>query len=302
MTRITTHRTRLMNTLKQFGLLFITVASSQSAAIESEENPWYEVNMVIFSLSTNSMGSESWQDPELLDLRFPSTTINMDKDSPMGLAFSLRSPSDKDFRQSLSRIKNSPNYTVLVEKSWLQPGYDKRDALPILIQGGEKFGDKESGEYYALEGTITLSLSRYLHFQANLWFSEYEMRSIATDSWWNDTEQALPTNDNMIGSDILSHETIPMSAPNPDEQITRLRAVKTVVMNESRRMRSGELHYLDHPLFGILVKVNTYEPPVLPVIPSEEGESTDTQTEYKPTAIVTPVESIDGKTKETSSL
>ncbi len=28
----------------------------------------------------------------------------------------------------------------------------------------------------------------------------------------------------------------------------------------SRRMRSGELHYLDHPVFGVLIKVVPYEP------------------------------------------
>ena len=32
-------------------------------------------------------------------------------------------------------------------------------------------------------------------------------------------------------------------------------------MSASRRMRPGELHYLDHPLFGLLVRVTRYAPP-----------------------------------------
>ena len=32
-------------------------------------------------------------------------------------------------------------------------------------------------------------------------------------------------------------------------------------MTTSRRMRPGELHYLDHPLFGVLVLVSRYAPP-----------------------------------------
>lgn len=32
-----------------------------------------------------------------------------------------------------------------------------------------------------------------------------------------------------------------------------------VLLQQRRRMRSGELHYIDHPLFGILVKVSRYE-------------------------------------------
>ena len=30
-------------------------------------------------------------------------------------------------------------------------------------------------------------------------------------------------------------------------------------MQQSRRMRSGELHYLDHPVFGLAIKVTPYK-------------------------------------------
>ena len=32
-----------------------------------------------------------------------------------------------------------------------------------------------------------------------------------------------------------------------------------VLVQQKRRMRSGEVHYIDHPLLGILVKVSRYE-------------------------------------------
>jgi hypothetical protein len=31
-------------------------------------------------------------------------------------------------------------------------------------------------------------------------------------------------------------------------------------MQQSRRMRSGEMHYLDHPFFGLIVKFTRYTP------------------------------------------
>ncbi|MGV0034771.1 MAG: CsiV family protein [Candidatus Azotimanducaceae bacterium WSBS_2022_MAG_OTU7] len=31
-------------------------------------------------------------------------------------------------------------------------------------------------------------------------------------------------------------------------------------MFQSRRMRSDELHYIDHPLFGIVVRINRFTP------------------------------------------
>jgi hypothetical protein len=35
----------------------------------------------------------------------------------------------------------------------------------------------------------------------------------------------------------------------------------TYALDERRRMRSGELHYFDHPAFGVLVEVRPYEAP-----------------------------------------
>jgi hypothetical protein len=32
-------------------------------------------------------------------------------------------------------------------------------------------------------------------------------------------------------------------------------------LDERRRVRSGELHYFDHPMFGVIAEVNPYEPP-----------------------------------------
>ncbi len=36
---------------------------------------------------------------------------------------------------------------------------------------------------------------------------------------------------------------------------------RTVVMRQNRRMRSDEVHYLDHPLFGLLIKISPVEQP-----------------------------------------
>ncbi|MCC6303288.1 MAG: peptidoglycan binding protein CsiV [Gammaproteobacteria bacterium] len=38
-------------------------------------------------------------------------------------------------------------------------------------------------------------------------------------------------------------------------------AGRTFRLRQSRRVSSGELHYFDHPAFGVLVKLTPYEPP-----------------------------------------
>ena len=44
-----------------------------------------------------------------------------------------------------------------------------------------------------------------------------------------------------------------------------------VLVNQERRMRSGELHYIDHPLLGIVIKVSRYEFEPFITAPEETG-------------------------------
>ncbi|NKC14947.1 MAG: hypothetical protein GKR94_23000 [Gammaproteobacteria bacterium] len=42
------------------------------------------------------------------------------------------------------------------------------------------------------------------------------------------------------------------------------------ILREQRRMRSGEMHYFDHPLFAMLMRIIPYEPPGGEYIPAAE--------------------------------
>jgi hypothetical protein len=41
-------------------------------------------------------------------------------------------------------------------------------------------------------------------------------------------------------------------------------ATQTVLLQEQRRLRSGELHYFDHPKFGLLMLVKPVSSPPAP--------------------------------------
>lgn len=59
----------------------------------------------------------------------------------------------------------------------------------------------------------------------------------------------------------------PLHSPVSDEELQAFldRPIRdydfrhAVLVNQQRRMRSGELHYIDHPLLGIVIKVSRYE-------------------------------------------
>jgi hypothetical protein len=55
----------------------------------------------------------------------------------------------------------------------------------------------------------------------------------------------------------------------------------TYSLQEKRRMRSGELHYFDHPLFGVIAEVNPYSAPA-PVVPAEPAAPDAGEPEGRP--------------------
>ena len=44
-----------------------------------------------------------------------------------------------------------------------------------------------------------------------------------------------------------------------------------VLLQQTRRMRGGELHYIDHPMFGLLIKVTRHE--FAPFVETELNDS-----------------------------
>lgn len=76
------------------------------------------------------------------------------------------------------------------------------------------------------------------------------------------TTETSPPDDSGVEPAPADPAVASASAVEPDEAIAAepLRSQRTVVMRASRRAKIGELHYIDHPLFGLLVQITAYEP------------------------------------------
>ncbi|RLT93459.1 CsiV family protein [Ketobacter sp.] len=241
-----------------FALSTISLSTTAQAAQE-KALPWYQVSLVVFKHRNSPMGNETWPAPETLELSFPPGILELEpaseaaKSNPTEekVAFRSTQPLDEEFRQALRSIKLSSNYEIMTTASWNQPALDGNQAIPILIQAGNEYAG-----YYELEGSITLVVSRYLHLKTDLWLSEYIQKVEMVAPWWETSSTVTGGGD----LDSPSYQEVDFSSNAYNETITRYESVRTVVLNESRRMRSGELHYLDNPMFGVLVKVVPYSP------------------------------------------
>ena len=175
-----------------------------------------------------------------------------------------------------NRLEKSGAYRPLLHVAWIQPGYSAENARPVHVRnsnsalgaggsdGAPVSTASEPGfaptlsprvrvardrSKAALDGTVRVHRARYLHVQADLlYYRPLESDAAAADPTDSGASAAVLPN----SPDAALIEQL-MSETDATPRLFRLK--------ESRRMRSSELHYLDHPLFGVLVEIWPLERP-----------------------------------------
>ena len=108
-----------------------------------------------------------------------------------------------------------------------------------------------------LFGTVRLRRGRFLHLDLDLLLRPEPERLPAPEA----TGETTPA-DTPLADPSPAQPTETTSQP-PDYL-----AVEGFRLHQSRRVRPGEIHYFDHPLYGVIAVVEKLEPPAAP--PSEE--------------------------------
>lgn len=156
-------------------------------------------------------------------------------------AFIRLAPEKHAFTSNNRRIENSPEHRLLFHAAWRQPVLNKVQSTAIFIRGGDRFNDHNE-----LEGSITISFNvNRVDIDTNLWLNEFMASINNAPAGWLVPAQPFPQDDDNV--DFSGNEFF----------------IENVnLMNETRQMRSHELHYLDHPAFGLLIQVRPYELPL----------------------------------------
>jgi len=221
----------------------------------------------------------------------PTTLETSAGQSATPIAFRLLREEELRLGEDAARLERAPDIELLLHLGWRQPGLPEDKAVAIRIHDGmlkhedEATGagtDKEpapavqplatgpsgqaedaSGNETAaprLEGTLRLILSRYLHIETDLLYREPlgdAGDTLQTSAVFPAAEVAADTaaeGSRVQQQDLfLLAEQAMQLQPQPQYRVYRLQ--------QSRRMRSNELHYLDHPVFGMAIKVVPYEMP-----------------------------------------
>ena len=137
-------------------------------------------------------------------------------------------------KNAAAALSKTGRYRILKHIAWLQPGLAKEEAIAVRIHAGKNYRNKFKERSFAqadfsdrsppknhpvneLDGTVKVVLGRYLHVYTNLAY-----RRPYT-----------------VSANALGREYVLADFP-----------IKT-----HRKMRSKQLHYIDHPMLGILVEI-----------------------------------------------
>ncbi len=286
-------------TRQRFSLLGgALLASLLSAGVQAAgyAGTQFEIEMVVFSRDNGmSQSRETW--PTAPRLGYDSQWVDFDTPSSDDPLVPALQPADNLLNNKAAALRRASGHQVLFHKTWRQVLHNERNAPAVLISGGPRHG-----EHNALEGSVTLSVSRYLHVSTDLWFMEFDQPPMDTAApITNQGNSNTPTGIRIPQRPKVTHtirESEPLglgidgdiSAPagfantsadspaiNSGYSTSADRAVfsgdnygeastltpapvyasRVAVLREERRLRSGELHYIDHPKLGVLIEVRT---------------------------------------------
>lgn len=148
------------------------------------------------------------------------------------------------------RLAGTAGYEPLLHVAWQQPGYEPADARALDLARVGELPDR-------LRGEARLYRSRFLHLGLELELSSARSERLPQQP---QTPRPLTPSDSAAGE--------PLQALEPD--VYRL--------SERRKLRSGELHYYDHPRYGVLAKVTPVEPEETPAESTEPGDGAPAET------------------------
>lgn len=174
---------------------------------------------------------------------------------------------------TIDTLSDEPT-TIALEQDASQFSATSLDDTPTTASAAEQIQNAQPR--LPLNGLIRVSLSRYLHLQADLILSREITLPVQPSIFLNKNTTTSTETDEIIAV-RESPKNNPLTESIISTELGTLNFTETSFYQpyrllESRRMRSKEVHYLDHPAFGIIALITPYERPT--VNAEEEPEET----------------------------
>lgn len=192
------------------------------------------------------------------------------------------------FGEQANKLQRSGN-AILLHSGWQMPVYGKRAAKGFHIFGGKNYDQEFNRDgslivtdpnqedpfawldgiaetdteqpLWQLDGKLTIYLNRFLYIQPHLVLRKPDYRDVAAEQPLEDAEQPS-------GVQIYAIDQQPVFETKQKQE----RYLASIVMEQNRRVRSREIHYFDHPEFGVVIQIRRMEQPVREEEPAQQQQ------------------------------
>lgn len=202
----------------------LCLLTSAPVLLASDRQTWIQVEYVLF---------ENLQS-DLSPLRYE--TIDATQPSETGLTKQMWPTGENKLVLASAILElqaSRREYKVWSKGAWLQPIREDQTDTPLSIQVTDS---KDSSR--KLQGTLNIRKSRFYHAEIDVFLTD------ATSVWPD--ENAVHMAEPPLSAGPISEQITPPAAPTPSNIIH---------FKDSRRVRNGEIHYIDHPALGLIVTV-----------------------------------------------
>jgi hypothetical protein len=261
---------------RAFSGSFLLAVSLSSAFAAGKDGPsTYQVEVLIFAVNdAAALARESW--PEMYETAgsgqflyitaaeaggkaAPAAPVNKDVvvKKPAAPMYQFLGHDQFKLATSIAKLKKNPHYEVLLHTAWRQPAIDLKDETAVFVFDGmteaehpvdplpsadaatgaptappvpQSASETQNFDPHAprFSGTVKLALGQYLHVALDLYYRKEMSRVGSVDA---------------SGKEVL----------------TTHNALQSFHLNEIRRIKTGEVNYFDHPVFGALVLIASAE-------------------------------------------
>lgn len=248
----------------------------------------YDVELIVFKRNQDPASvQESW--PTQTDIQSVNRAVPVTNTTALQNAGLTPLPrSQWQLTDAYNKLANHAGFTPMVHVAWRQDD-SGRAALPLLrVSAGRDYSDRFNADgtpitaqpttptnatasntesqwdeqsldtrsprqpLYELDGTLRVYVQHYLFVEADMVLREpSERRALVEDI----IDMPLQTSDAQQGAATSTNNVQVAGLEKVKKQYHIQRFLQPYAFTHKRRMRSGETHYLDNPMMGMIIQV-----------------------------------------------
>ncbi|QIR07352.1 hypothetical protein HBA18_07615 [Salinivibrio costicola] len=248
----------------------------------------YDVELIVFKRNQDPASvQESW--PTQTDVQSVNRAVPVTNTTALQNAGLTPLPrSQWQLTDAYNKLANHAGFTPMVHVAWRQDD-SGRAALPLLrVSAGRDYSDRFNADgtpitaqptaptnttasntesqweeqsldtlpprqpLYELDGTLRVYVQHYLFVEADMVLREpSERRALVEDI----IDMPLQTSDAQQGAATNTNNVQVAGLEKVKKQYHIQRFLQPYAFTHKRRMRSGETHYLDNPMMGMIIQV-----------------------------------------------